>query len=55
MPAQNTDLVAIERSGVLYKATASEIAGLGGSGGATMPNPNGGRIYMSGKMYLRGN
>lgn len=32
MAAVGTDLIAIERAGVLYKATASDIAGLGGGG-----------------------
>ena len=33
MAAQGTDLVVVERGGVLYKLTATELAALGGGGG----------------------
>jgi hypothetical protein len=35
MAAQGTDLLLVERGGVLYKLTANEIAALGGGGGGT--------------------
>lgn len=36
MPAQNTDLLLIERGGVLYKATAQDVANLAAGGGSPL-------------------
>lgn len=33
MAVQSTDLIAVERAGVLHKATAGEVGALGGGGG----------------------
>lgn len=37
MPALGTDLILVERAGVLHKATAAEIGVLGGGGGGSDP------------------
>jgi hypothetical protein len=36
MPAQSDDLLIVERGGTLYKATAGEVAALGGGGGSPL-------------------